>query len=66
MRTPKDNAYQFIKNALGRERAMRQRFLSGERREKGIQEIDDCLKALDILHTPTPTEQPAKQESLFA
>ena len=61
--TPKDQAYTFIKRTLIREREMRKRVLHGETKEAKIREIDDALKHLDVLHTPTA--EPEQQASLF-
>lgn len=56
MNTPKDNAYWKIRRTLERERVMRKRFLSGKDGESKVQEIDDCLEQLKILHNPVPEE----------
>ncbi len=63
--SPKDKAYYYIQNGLKNERKMRERFLSGTRRENGIRECDEMLKALDLLHTPTPAQPKPETMKLF-
>lgn len=68
MLTPTQQAYKAIATTLNRERAMRVRvFRNTAKYDSKVAEIDDALKALDVLAMAIKRQQEqATQESLFA
>ena len=62
-----DQDYRFIRNALERERTMRDRVLPEPKRTRGMKEMDDCLAALARLgqDVGAKLEEEAKQMPLI-